>query len=49
VLIFLAYQTIAAAVFVGTTRYRVVTDFLLAVAASAAVRWLLARRRAALR
>jgi len=50
VLIFLAYQTAAAAVFVGTTRYRVVTDFLLVLAAAAGVRLLLARRaRAAVR
>ena len=44
VLLLLAYQTGAAAIFAGTTRYRVVTDFLLVLAAAAAVRWLHRRR-----
>jgi hypothetical protein len=42
----LAYQTLAAVVFVGATRYRVSTDFLIAVLAAAALEWVLARRRA---
>jgi hypothetical protein len=42
----LAYQTLAAVVFVGATRYRVSTDFLIALLAAAALDWLLARRRA---
>jgi hypothetical protein len=41
----LAYQTLAAMVFVGATRYRVATDFLLALLAAAAVEWALVRRR----
>jgi hypothetical protein len=41
----LAYQTIAAMVFVGATRYRVSTDFLLALLAAGAIDWLLRRRR----
>ena len=40
----LAYQTLAAMVFVGATRYRVSTDFLLALLAAGAVEWFLARR-----
>ncbi len=42
----LAYNTLAALVFAGATRYRVPWDFLLALAAGAAVVWLLERRRA---
>lgn len=42
----LAYQTLAAIVFVGATRYRVGTDFLLALLAAAAFDWV-ARRRLA--
>jgi hypothetical protein len=42
----LAYQTLAAIVFVGATRYRVATDFLLALLAGAAFEWILRRRRA---
>jgi hypothetical protein len=41
----LAYQTLAAAVFAGTTRYRVVWDFLLALLAAAALAWVAERRR----
>ena len=41
----LAYQTLAAIVFVGATRYRVATDFLLALLAGAAFEWILRRRR----
>ena len=40
----LAYQTLAAMVFVGATRYRVATDFLLALLAAGALEWLLERR-----
>jgi Dolichyl-phosphate-mannose-protein mannosyltransferase len=40
----LAYQTLAAIVFVGATRYRVATDFLLALLAAGAFEWLLERR-----
>ncbi len=43
----LAYQTLAAIVFVGATRYRVGTDFLLALLAAAALDWVLRRRHAA--
>jgi hypothetical protein len=43
----LAYQTLAAMVFVGATRYRVSTDFLLALLAAAAVDWALRRLRLA--
>lgn len=43
----LAYNTLAALVFAGATRYRVSWDFLLALAAGAAVVWLLDRRRPA--
>jgi 4-amino-4-deoxy-L-arabinose transferase-like glycosyltransferase len=45
-LVILAYQTLAAVVFVGATRYRVSTDFLIALLAAAALEWVLARRRA---
>ncbi|MGZ8702613.1 MAG: ArnT family glycosyltransferase, partial [Gaiellaceae bacterium] len=41
----LAYQTLAAMVFVGATRYRVTTDFLIALLAAGAVNWTLTRRR----
>jgi len=41
----LAYQTLAAMVFVGATRYRVATDFLLALLAAAAIEWAFTRRR----
>jgi hypothetical protein len=41
----LAYQTLAAMVFVGATRYRVASDFLIALLAAAAVEWGLARVR----
>jgi len=34
-----AYQTVAAMVFVGATRYRVATDFLIALLAAAALEW----------
>jgi hypothetical protein len=40
----LAYQTIAAMVFVGATRYRVSTDFLIALLAAGAIEWALQRR-----
>jgi hypothetical protein len=43
----LAYQTLAAMVFVGATRYRVATDFLLALLAASAIEWALRRRRRA--
>jgi len=43
----LAYNTLAALVFAGATRYRVPWDFVLALAAGAAVVWLLDRRKAA--
>jgi 4-amino-4-deoxy-L-arabinose transferase-like glycosyltransferase len=42
----LAYNTLAALVFAGATRYRVPWDFLLALAAGAAVAWGLDRLRA---
>jgi 4-amino-4-deoxy-L-arabinose transferase-like glycosyltransferase len=41
----LAYQTLAAVVFVGATRYRVPTDFLLALLAAAVFERVLAARR----
>jgi len=41
----LAYQTVVAMIFVGTTRYRVPWDFLLALLAAAALRDLARRRR----
>jgi 4-amino-4-deoxy-L-arabinose transferase-like glycosyltransferase len=43
----LAYQTLAAVAFVGATRYRVATDFLIALLAAAALDWALARARRA--
>jgi len=43
----LAYQTLAAVVFVGATRYRVATDFLIALLAASALEWTLRRRRTA--
>jgi len=43
----LAYNTLAALVFAGATRYRVPWDFVLALAAGAAVVWLVERRRPA--
>ncbi len=43
-LVVLAYQTLAAMMFVGATRYRVSTDFLVALLAAGAVDWALARR-----
>jgi 4-amino-4-deoxy-L-arabinose transferase-like glycosyltransferase len=50
VLVFLAYETLAAMVFVGATRYRVAWDFLIALPAGAAVTWLWGQRnRLALR
>jgi 4-amino-4-deoxy-L-arabinose transferase-like glycosyltransferase len=42
----LAYNTLAALVFAGATRYRVPWDFVLALAAGAAVVWLIDRIRA---
>jgi hypothetical protein len=47
VLAVLAYQTVAAMVFVGATRYRVATDFLIALLAAAAVEWATSRFRRA--
>ena len=41
----LAYQTLAAMVFVGATRYRVSTDFLIALLAAGALEWAFDRRR----
>jgi 4-amino-4-deoxy-L-arabinose transferase-like glycosyltransferase len=41
----LGYQTLAAMVFVGATRYRVATDFLIALLAAGAIEWALTRRR----
>ena len=41
----LAYNTLAALVFAGATRYRVPWDFVLALAAGASVVWLLDRRK----
>jgi hypothetical protein len=40
----LAYQTVAAMAFVGATRYRVATDFLIALLAAGAIEWVLQRR-----
>ena len=40
----LAYQTLAAVVFVGATRYRIATDFLIALLGAGAIEWVLARR-----
>ena len=45
----LAYSTLAAVVFAGATRYRVPWDFVLALAAGAAVVWLLERNRRGVR
>jgi hypothetical protein len=45
-LLLLAYQTGAALVFVGATRYRVAWDFLPALLAAAALQWLVKRVRA---
>jgi 4-amino-4-deoxy-L-arabinose transferase-like glycosyltransferase len=47
VLAVLAYQTLAAVLFVGATRYRVATDFLIALLAAAALDWAFARTRRA--
>jgi hypothetical protein len=41
----LAYQTLAAMAFVGATRYRVTTDFLIALLAAGTIGWALTRRR----
>jgi hypothetical protein len=41
----LAYQTLAAMVFVGATRYRVSTDFLIALLGACALEWALSHRR----
>jgi 4-amino-4-deoxy-L-arabinose transferase-like glycosyltransferase len=41
----LAYQTLAAVVFVGATRYRIATDFLIALLAAGAIEWALTRSR----
>jgi 4-amino-4-deoxy-L-arabinose transferase-like glycosyltransferase len=41
----LVYQTLAAMVFVGATRYRVASDFLIALLAACALEWALARWR----
>lgn len=43
----LVYQTLAAMVFVGATRYRVPYDFLIALLAAAALDWAYVRRRRA--
>jgi hypothetical protein len=45
----LAYQTVAAMAFVGATRYRIATDFLIALLAAGALEWALTRRRRGLR
>jgi len=42
----LAYQRLAALVFVGATRYRVTWDFLLALLAAAALTRIMERARA---
>jgi hypothetical protein len=44
VLVLLAYQTLAAVVFVGATRYRIPTDFLLALLAAGVFERLVGRR-----
>ena len=44
VLLVLAYQTLAAVVFVGATRYRITTDFLIALLAAAAFQRVLGNR-----
>jgi len=41
----LAYQTVAAVLFVGATRYRIATDFLIALLAAGAIEWVLTRWR----
>ena len=43
-LLVLAYQTLAAVVFVGATRYRVPTDFLIALLAAAVFERVFGRR-----
>jgi 4-amino-4-deoxy-L-arabinose transferase-like glycosyltransferase len=43
----LVYQTLAAMLFVGATRYRVPYDFLIALLAAAAIDWAYVRRRRA--
>jgi hypothetical protein len=43
--VLLAYQTLLAMGFAGATRYRVPWDFLIALAAAAAVWWAVDRRR----
>jgi hypothetical protein len=43
-LLFVGYETVAAWVFAGTTRYRVPWDFVLALVAAAALEWFLRRR-----
>ena len=43
-LLFAGYETLAAWVFAGTTRYRVPWDFVLALLAAAALEWFLRRR-----
>jgi hypothetical protein len=43
--VLLAYQTLVAMGFAGATRYRVPWDFLIALAATAAVWWAIDRRR----
>jgi hypothetical protein len=40
----LAYQTLAAMVFVGATRYRIPTDFLIALLAAAVFQRVIGRR-----
>ena len=44
-LLLLAYQTGAALVFVGATRYRIAWDFLLGLLATAALQWMVKRVR----
>ena len=44
-LLLLAYQTGAALVFVGATRYRIAWDFLLGLLATAALQWIVRRMR----
>jgi hypothetical protein len=45
-LLFVLYETAAAVVFAGQTRYRVAWDFILAVLAAAAIERIVAARRA---
>jgi hypothetical protein len=47
IVLLLGYQTVVAMAFAGTTRYRVPWDFTLALAAGAAVVWVLERRAVA--